>query len=109
MSFIMRVDQDTVEEAMRVNPAFRRIVEQHLPTFINRFADAAIDYEDDSDELGIKAQFVDINRKVGKLRRFMWIGKPLRREQPDEVVEDLIAHLFLTLDMLHQPKVVSGE
>lgn len=107
----VQLDRMLVEEAMQVNPQFKRIINQHLSRFIEKFADAAIDYRDDGEELGIKAQFVDLNRKMGKLRRFMWDGIPLRREQPDEVVLDLIAHLFLTLDLLYQPQPVniSGE
>jgi hypothetical protein len=96
----IQLDRMLVEEALQVNPQFKRIINQHLPRFIEKFADGAIDYRDDGEELGIKAQFVDLNRKLGKLRRFMWEGIPLRREQPDEVIMDLIAHLFLTLDLL---------
>lgn len=95
-------EQDVLMAARERNPAFGRIIDHGLPAVVWRFAGKCMDYGESAEELGIKAQFVDINRKVGKLRRALWLGMPLVDEQPEEVLEDMIAHCLLTLDMLRR-------
>lgn len=94
--------QDLLVQASKANPAFGRILDDALPAALLRFAEKSLDYGDSSEELGPKAQFVDINRKIGKLRRALWLGIPLVDEQPIEVLEDLVAHCLLTIDMLQR-------
>jgi hypothetical protein len=50
--------------------------------------------------LGIKGQYADIWRKMSKLKRAMWDGEQLEFEGTEEVISDMIGHLFLTLYML---------
>lgn len=50
--------------------------------------------------LGPRGQFADIWRKIGKLRRALWDGQTLKREQPREVLLDLIGHCLLTITMI---------
>lgn len=57
-------------------------------------------YGDMHQELGVKAQYVDIHRKVGKLRRGLWEGEDIGDEKPREVLLDLIGHCFLTIEIL---------
>jgi hypothetical protein len=70
--------------------------------WINTFKQKRQDYQDAHRELGVKAQFVDINRKVVKLRRSMWEGHELVGEQPREILMDLIGHCFLAIDLLDE-------
>lgn len=99
----LHVDPDRWLDAADANDAFRRCTTTVLTRVIDEFAGNAIDYGNAAEELGVKAQFVDINRKVGKLKRVLWEGKALKGEQVDEVLCDLIAHCLLTLDMLWIP------
>ena len=55
------------------------------------------DYSSDNWSLGPKAIFVDIWRKVNKLKRGLWDGKPLIYEQPRELLMDIIGHCFLAI------------
>ncbi|QKY78596.1 hypothetical protein SEA_DRYAD_58 [Streptomyces phage Dryad] len=50
-------------------------------------------------ELGVRGQYSDIHRKMIKLKRAMWDGEELDFEDTDEIIKDLISHLFLTLHM----------
>lgn len=75
----------------------RTIVEVVLPRVIGRFLQKNSDYGENAQELGLKGQFADIWRKVGKLRAAWWEGKELKSEPATEVAEDLIAHLLLAL------------
>jgi hypothetical protein len=104
----LKVNPEAWLDAADANPAFRRCTTDVLTRVVDEFARHAVDYEDAAEELGIKAQFVDINRKIGKLKRWMWQGKPLHGEQPDEVIMDLIAHLLLTLDMMNRDPGLQG-
>lgn len=103
----------TITQARVVNPAFGRIIDEVLPDVVSRFATKSLDYGDAAEELGARAQFVDINRKMGKLRRALWLGLPLVDEQPIEVLEDMVAHCLLTIDFLRreeaEPAKVTGE
>lgn len=50
-------------------------------------------------ELGVRGQYSDIYRKMIKLKRAMWDGHDLDFEDTEEIIKDLISHLFLTLHM----------
>ena len=50
-------------------------------------------------DLGVRGQYSDIHRKMIKLKRAMWDGHDLDFEDTDEIIKDLISHLFLTLHM----------
>lgn len=73
----------------------RLICEEILPEWKEMFLRKNMDYGDFHITLGIAGQFVDMWRKIGKIRRSLWEGKPLVGEQPDEVLFDLAAHCFL--------------
>ncbi len=47
--------------------------------------------------LGIKGVFPDVNRKTGILYDRLWLGNESPGEKTDEVIMDLIGHLFLML------------
>lgn len=87
--------------------AFERIRDQWVPEWLKAFERKAKDYNEslvpgveNADILGVRGQYADIWRKIGKLKKALWDGQPLAYEQPLEVIDDLIAHLFLTRDML---------
>lgn len=104
-----QTEQDLIEQARESNPAFGRILDDELPYVIRRFAQASKDYGDGAQALGIKGQFADINRKHLKLRRAMWEDIPLVGESLEVVLQDMIAHCLLTLDMLGRPDKVSDD
>jgi hypothetical protein len=51
-------------------------------------------------DLGVKACFPDIWRKMGKLRLAIWDDQPLHEEQPYEILSDMIGHILITMDKL---------
>lgn len=87
----------------QIGPQARRIIGEILPIFVSKFVKANLHYgPDNANVLGPAGQFADIWRKIGPLRRSLWEGQELTREQPDQICMDLIGHLFLTIDMLEQ-------
>lgn len=71
-----------------------------MPEWLELFARKNRDYGSGSAyELGVRGQYSDIHRKMIKLKRAMWDGEELDFEDTDEIIKDLISHLFLTLHM----------
>lgn len=71
-----------------------------MPEWLALFARKNRDYGSGSAyELGVRGQYSDIHRKMIKLKRAMWDGEQLDFEDTDEIIKDLISHLFLTLHM----------
>lgn len=89
--------------------AARHIVEKLIPEWVDLFLRKNAGYGNMHGDLGIKAQYVDIHRKVGKLRRAWWHGQPIGPESAREVCMDLIGHLFLALELMDSDEVVDGE
>lgn len=71
-----------------------------MPEWLHLFARKNRDYGDNAQELGLRGQFADIWRKIAKLKKSMWDGEELIFEGTEEVLMDLIGHLFLSLNML---------
>lgn len=88
--------------------AFERIRDSWVPIWLKGFERAARDYNSTTTGwephtfLGTKGQFADIWRKIHKLKKSLWDGEQLEGEQPLEIIDDLISHLFLTRDLLLQ-------
>lgn len=81
----------------------RDIISDLVPEWALLFARKNADYgshDDSAGVLGIPGQYADIWRKMSKLKRAMWDGEELEFEKTEEVISDLIGHLFLTLHMM---------
>lgn len=68
-----------------------------------RFAEGYAEYGPGAaDALGLAGQWGDLHRKVAKLKRSMWEGEPahLTRESEADILNDIIGHCLLALDML---------
>jgi hypothetical protein len=81
----------------------RDIIGELVPDWALLFARKNADYgshDDSAGVLGIPGQYADIWRKMSKLKRAMWDGEELEFEKTEEVISDLIGHLFLTLHMM---------
>lgn len=94
-AYFIEVDNPPTQEA-------EFILLHVLPNVLQLFLEKNRDYSDgnigsDPIKLGPKAQFVDIWRKVKKLKRGLWDGETLVGEQPDEIIKDLIGHSLLAL------------
>lgn len=77
------------------------IATELMPAWLELFAKKNADYGAGSSfELGVKGQYSDIHRKMIKLKRALWHGEELAFEGVEEVIQDLISHLFLTQYML---------
>jgi hypothetical protein len=68
-------------------------------------------YGEGANELGIKGQYADINRKIILLRRVLWDApnEHLINEATIETCMDLIGHLLLTIDMIDEADIVEYE
>lgn len=73
-------------------------LQQTLEHFLGRNQE----YGDGSNELGIKGQYADINRKVIKLKRYLWDGEPVKlgAETPEVIAKELVGHLLILIDGL---------
>lgn len=81
----------------------RRILAKHAPEALEHFLKRNAEYGDDNDfNLGVAGQYVDISRKVQKLKRRWWDHRPARDGEEDDrtVVMELIGHLLMAMDML---------
>lgn len=67
------------------------------PEVLERFLEASEDYGETFRELGLKGQFSDIYRKIGKLKRSIWDGHELKRESPREIAGDIIGHCLIIM------------
>lgn len=78
---------------------------QQLLLAYHRFQDAYIEYGPGAaDDLGLAGQWGDLHRKVAKLKRAMWEGDPsyLTRESMPEILQDIIGHCLLALEMVER-------
>lgn len=96
---------DQIKYGLQPNDSqqLRDIIGQLVPDWALLFARKNADYgshDDSAGVLGIPGQYADIWRKMSKLKRAMWDGEELEFEKTEEVISDLIGHLFLTLHMM---------
>ncbi len=95
--FIFRVDENTPQQVIDAIDDFA--------TFKDLFEVRSREYGNGSFFfLGSKGQFSDIYRKIIKLKTALWDGRPeqLTSEGTEEVIYDLIGHLFLTLQCMRK-------
>jgi hypothetical protein len=63
-----------------------------------------------ADHLGVKGQFVDINRKFWRMKAMLWdevvpkYPEPGAGENVEEVLMDFIGHAALTIDFLRRER-----
>jgi hypothetical protein len=72
------------------NEQAKHVILEVLPKVLELYLSKSRDYGGSSGGLGPKASFVDIWRKVIKLKRSLWDGEELKFEQPKEIVQDLV-------------------
>jgi hypothetical protein len=60
-------------------------------------------------DLGQRGQFVEINGKIGPLRRALWEGHPTVREPVREMAMDLIGHCLLLIEMIDHGVSLDGS
>jgi len=80
-----------------------------VPEWAQLFLQKNAGYGEMHRDLGEAAQYVDIHRKVMKLRRALWEGKDIGPESTEEVIKDLIGHLFLTLELIRNTEMTADE
>jgi hypothetical protein len=75
-----------------------------LGTALEAFAEGYREYGPGAaDELGLAGQWGDLHRKVGKLKRSLWQGNQnLTREDESAILNDIVGHCLLALDMLRR-------
>lgn len=94
-----------------MSKASDRILGEIVPEWATQFERKAQDYGDGHEFLGVRGQFSDMNRKFQKLKRFMWddpTAEPVG-ESLEEILFDMIGHCFLTIDLLRQDRMESGD
>lgn len=88
----------------------RAILIDIMPEWASLFSRKNADYGSGSSfELGVRGQFSDIYRKMIKLKRSMWDGEDLAFEDEEEIIMDMIGHLFLTLYMKRKASEVERD
>lgn len=76
------------------------MINQILPEAMSRFRSKSSDYGDVFLDLGMAGQYSDLHRKMHKLKKFMWEGRKLRGEPPEEVLQDLIGNALISLYLI---------
>jgi len=82
-----------IEPGTEVSYIFDKVYPEWRETFLAKGAD----YGDNANKLGLSGAYVDIDRKVAKLKRALWYGQQLNGEQPREILMDMIGHCFLII------------
>lgn len=79
-----------------------RIVQIHAPEVLEHFIARNAEYGEGAHVLGVKGQFADINRKVIKLKRYLWDDVPVPEGAEDvkTIAGELIGHLLILIDEL---------
>lgn len=80
-------------------PEARLIFEYLVPKFTKGFLIKNAQYSS-VEHLGPRGVFPDINRKVGVLRRHVWDGTAPDIDATEDVIRDMIGHLFLMWALL---------
>jgi hypothetical protein len=91
--WVERLAEHTVEYRIENIPHDEKILEimtAILPKVLELYLAKVKDYGGVSGGLGPKAPFVDMWRKMIKLKRSLWEGEELQFEQPSEILRDLI-------------------
>lgn len=98
--WVERIANDTVTYEIKniPNDQALRIILRTLPKVIEMWMKKSKDYGGTSGGLGPKAPFVDIWRKVIKLKRSLWEDEALGFEQTDELLADLVGTSINVLD-----------
>lgn len=93
-----------------LNADARMILNVLVKEWAETFAAKAREYGTMHRALGIRAQFVDSHRKMGKLQLAWWdeVDTSDWREQPREIAMDLIGHLFLAVALLDREREMQG-
>jgi hypothetical protein len=78
----------------------KKIIEDLVPEWAHHFIRKNAGYGNMHQDLGVKAQYVDMHRKVRKLKRALWDLQDIGDESPREVLLDLIGHCFLTMALI---------
>ncbi len=94
-------------ETLMVDPKYhteqaRHICEELVPEWRTGFILKNLKYRKVDNSLGIKGIFPDVYRKTGILKDRIWDGGVVVGEGTEEVIQDLIGHLFLMLHMLSE-------
>jgi hypothetical protein len=93
-----------------IGPNTTEILTVYGPQALLHHATAAMHYGDNAaNALGPAGQFADIWRKIMPLRRAMWEGAELTREEPEEILRDLVGHVLLALRMYGQGLDRTGD
>lgn len=78
----------------------KKITDHLVPEWRHHFLRKNAGYGNMHQDLGVKAQYVDMHRKVRKLKRALWDLQDIGDESPREVLLDLIGHCFLTIALI---------
>lgn len=103
------VDVDYGEQGYRVEAqtkVAKRILMRHLPEAMEHFLQRNAEYGEEAHVLGIKGQYADINRKVIKLKRYLWddVPVPPGAESIEMISQELIGHLLILIDELDKER-----
>lgn len=68
-----------------------------VPMVVGKWLEKNEDYRGQQFSLGLRAQFIDINRKFWKLKSAIWDRKAPKFENALEISGDMIGHLFMSI------------
>lgn len=89
-----------------------RIISEHMPEALQHFLKRNAEYGEDNDfNLGVRGQYVDISRKVQKLKRRWWDNHDVApgSESDKVVVMELIGHLLMAMDMMREEAEAAND
>jgi hypothetical protein len=82
----------------------RTIVGFIAPMVVGRWMAKNRDYKGQQMFLGVKAQFIDINRKFWKLKSILWDGNEPEFESAEEILFDFIGHSLMAIYFQRHPE-----
>ena len=92
------------QQSVRLRQQRWAIVADHLPRAVQRFLEKNESYGDGIDEFGARGEVMQLAKKYRKVKAAVWDGEELTGEPVEEVIEDMIGHCLLLLELLDHEK-----
>lgn len=87
------------------NEHMRKIIATLIvPLVVGRWLAKNKDYKGQQMFLGVKAQFIDINRKFWKLKHILWDGQQPEFESAEEILFDFVGHSLMAIYFQRNPE-----
>jgi hypothetical protein len=88
---------------------YDEMINKILPLLVEHLRHKSEDYGDVFKELGLRGQYSDMHRKMGKLKKAIWDGETLVGESVEEILADLFGNVLISLWLMNGKYLQTGR